>query len=69
MSNDISDIKKTVEDTVNDVVKNSQKYLDQVPVQEAGDQVSSFVKKYPIPSIVGGFLAGVIISKIFKRRD
>ena len=64
-----SDIKKTVEDTVNDVVKNSQKYLDQVPVQEASDQVTNFVKKYPIPSIVGGFVAGIVIGKIFKRRD
>ena len=64
-----SDIKKTVEDTVNDVVKNSQKYLDQVPVQEASDQVTNFVKKYPIPSIVGGFVVGIVIGKIFKRRD
>lgn len=68
MANDMQDIKKTVEETVNDVIKNSQKYWDQVPVQEASDQVTDFVKKYPIPSMVGGIVIGVMLGRVFKRR-
>lgn len=64
-----NDIQKSIENTVNEVVKNSKDYLDEVPVKEAGDRVTEFVKKYPIPSIVGGFVVGMLIGKIFKSRD